>query len=673
MAYQKQTFKDNETVLKAEHLNHIEDGIVALENTMNDSNGVSIPNGAQVGQIIQVSKVDENGQPTEWVATDWEIDQFSNSYDDLDFKPSINGVTLSGNKTSADLGIGDPTDAQVATAVETWLNAHPEATTTVADGSITYKKLDGVEVVANQLFDPVDFRTNGVTGYLAGTGGVFGGGVAIPDDYSDYMTSPYIAVLPETVYALNFVPYNLYAYDSEKTGLGQITRESVNPIGETAFSRYTTPKNAAYIRFCKNFSIDSGEHEAWMICENKWLYDEYFVGKKTALNGQCLPFTDETVNGSAIIKNTIPANRMTGCTVLQQLFNYDDFINNGTAGGAIQQTGAAVIGSVTSFHASPYVSAKAEQVYTTNFTPYVQGSTNEYGTIACYSEDKTLLGFSELNSDYQFTTLADTAYVRFGLYGDGWAEKALVCMICEGTEVFPGYAEGGEQIVIKNLRVERSVRENSIPGTLIADGSIPHSKLLISDGLKILCYGDSLTQGLYPAKVATLLNAQVTDAGVGGNTCASIAARVGNYGTNFDVVTLMCGTNDNGGQTSCPLGTVDDEAATDDNATAAETTYASRLKRLLNKIKATHRGATFVIMPPFEHAWSSYEGLVELMEEIAKQYKMPFLDIYHLCGWDGRDAEDKAIFMADDTHENDVGAQRIAELLAGFIKQLKGA
>ena len=43
MAYQKQTFKDNETVLKAEHLNHIEDGIVALENTMNDSNGVLIP------------------------------------------------------------------------------------------------------------------------------------------------------------------------------------------------------------------------------------------------------------------------------------------------------------------------------------------------------------------------------------------------------------------------------------------------------------------------------------------------------------------------------------------------------------------------------------------------------------------------------------------------------
>lgn len=601
-------------------------------------------------------------------------------YSELENKPSINGVELLGNKTTADLGISEPAEEQIVSAVECWLDVHPEATTKVADGSITYEKLDGVEVVANQLFDPVDFRTNGVTGYLSGNAGTNSSTTAIPVGYTDYMTSPYIAVLPETVYALNFVPYTLYAYDREKAGLGMLTRESVNPIGETAFNRYTTPKNAAYIRFCKRFSIDSGEHEAWMICENKWPYDEYFVGKKTALNGQCLPFTDETVNGAAIIKNTIPANRMAGCTVLQQLFNYDDFINNGVAGGVLAKNGDTVIGSVESYHCSGYVSAKAGQVYTTNFIPYVHQtvSTNEYGAIACYSEEKILLGFAELDSLCQFTTMADTAYVRFGLANssDGsWDEKASGCMICEGTKVFLGYAEGGEQIVIKNLRIEGSANEGSIPGTLIADGSIPHSKFLIADGLKIVCYGDSLTQNLYPEKVAELLNADVTDAGVGGNTCAGIYDRVGNYGTDFDVVTLMVGTNDNGGQTSCPLGTADDEAAIDDNATASDTTYAARLKRLLNKIKATHRGATFVIMPPFQHSWGrgTFENVSALMGEIAKQYKMPFLDIYHLCGWDGTDEEDAVIFMADSTHENTVGAQRIAELLAGFIKQLKGA
>ena len=35
-----------------------------------------------------------------------------------------------------------PTDAQIATAVDDWLETHPEATTTVEDGAITNAKLN---------------------------------------------------------------------------------------------------------------------------------------------------------------------------------------------------------------------------------------------------------------------------------------------------------------------------------------------------------------------------------------------------------------------------------------------------------------------------------------------------------------------------------------------------
>ena len=62
-------------------------------------------------------------------------------YAKLTNKPKINGVELSGDKTSADYGIGNPTDEQVAAAVETWLEAHPEATTTVQDGAVSSAKL----------------------------------------------------------------------------------------------------------------------------------------------------------------------------------------------------------------------------------------------------------------------------------------------------------------------------------------------------------------------------------------------------------------------------------------------------------------------------------------------------------------------------------------------------
>lgn len=38
--------------------------------------------------------------------------------------------------------MGSPSDEQVAGAVGDWLDDHPEATTTVEDGAISYQKLD---------------------------------------------------------------------------------------------------------------------------------------------------------------------------------------------------------------------------------------------------------------------------------------------------------------------------------------------------------------------------------------------------------------------------------------------------------------------------------------------------------------------------------------------------
>lgn len=37
MAYQKQTFEDNTTILKASHMTHIEDGIIAVETTATEA------------------------------------------------------------------------------------------------------------------------------------------------------------------------------------------------------------------------------------------------------------------------------------------------------------------------------------------------------------------------------------------------------------------------------------------------------------------------------------------------------------------------------------------------------------------------------------------------------------------------------------------------------------
>lgn len=65
--------------------------------------------GAAAGKIPKIKTVDASGKPTAWEA--------------------------------AEMPESGPTDAQVSSAVNTWLTEHPEATTTVQDGAVTVKKL----------------------------------------------------------------------------------------------------------------------------------------------------------------------------------------------------------------------------------------------------------------------------------------------------------------------------------------------------------------------------------------------------------------------------------------------------------------------------------------------------------------------------------------------------
>ena len=64
---------------------------------------IEAPQVAEVGQILAVKSVDESGKPVEW-----EVIKNAagiSDYDELDNLPSINGVTLSGNKSADDLGL----------------------------------------------------------------------------------------------------------------------------------------------------------------------------------------------------------------------------------------------------------------------------------------------------------------------------------------------------------------------------------------------------------------------------------------------------------------------------------------------------------------------------------------------------------------------------------------
>ena len=82
--------------------------------------------GAVAGEFPKVSAVNENGAPTSWETVESEE------------------VTLGGD-------VPAPTDAQVSSAVDTWLTEHPEATTTVQDGSVSVQKLAGYSTIRRDV------------------------------------------------------------------------------------------------------------------------------------------------------------------------------------------------------------------------------------------------------------------------------------------------------------------------------------------------------------------------------------------------------------------------------------------------------------------------------------------------------------------------------------------
>ena len=62
---------------------------------------------------------------------------------ELDFGEAGQMLTTKGNGQTQWEDAGQPTDEQTQNAINNWLDKHPEATTTVQDGSITYAKLHG--------------------------------------------------------------------------------------------------------------------------------------------------------------------------------------------------------------------------------------------------------------------------------------------------------------------------------------------------------------------------------------------------------------------------------------------------------------------------------------------------------------------------------------------------
>lgn len=202
--------------------------------------------------------------------------------------------------SSATLGaasalVKPPTDAQVATAVSDWLDDHPEATTTVQDGSITEAKLD------SNLQGTVA-EVTALKSALSDTGIISETDVSFPETNTYYSTSGikqsnassvgtgFVAVNPGDTILFKLAEHTSFATISFYTAEDQYTFISGSAvIGESSTLTYVessvvVPETALFFRAC-----------SW---DNR---DDCYLRKKSVINVQELKQNVETNKESILL------------------------------------------------------------------------------------------------------------------------------------------------------------------------------------------------------------------------------------------------------------------------------------------------------------------------------------------------------------------------------------
>ena len=113
----------------------ITQAIAAMQAAQTEFDAMATADGAEEGKVLTAKTV-EDGRVTEWEFTEGGGGGGTGDYNDLTNKPKINNVTLSGNKTAADLGLVKPSDITASKSGDTTtIYVNGVAIATVKDGA----------------------------------------------------------------------------------------------------------------------------------------------------------------------------------------------------------------------------------------------------------------------------------------------------------------------------------------------------------------------------------------------------------------------------------------------------------------------------------------------------------------------------------------------------------
>ena len=210
------------------------------------------------------------------------------------------------------------------------------------------------------------------------------------------------------------------------------------------------------------------------------------------------------------------------------------------------------------------------------------------------------------------------------------------------------------------------------------------------NGKTWVALGDSWTEGAYVATagrytdyVSEALGLTCVNLGVGGTGVATFATQSGKpltqeIASSADLITIWGDINDmHSSGTPLVCGDITDTAS-------ASGSIMARWKYTLDKVLSLNPLATIVIIgcpicfgsthagyEPFNNAGDTIASVTQKIGELARYYGLPFIDMYHLGGFNSYTFNGGGFDSGDHVHPNNAGVKHISNIMIGELKKLQ--
>ena len=232
---------------------------------------------------------------------------------------------------------------------------------------------------------------------------------------------------------------------------------------------------------------------------------------------------------------------------------------------------------------------------------------------------------------------------------------------------------------------EETIRINHDDKKIIAESTIDFSDK------KIACLGDSITAATnlegqenylkmsYPYQLREVLNVgEVVNLGIGGSSIGrywenAFVDRYREIPEDCDIIIVMGGTNDGFCASEKELGSLEERE---------KRTFAGDLDELLKGLKKDYPDAEIVLVTPLPNILHDMlrrdreyllpqASFVTIMKQLAEEYEIPLIDLYHSGILDSHDAAVIHSFIPDGVHGNKMGYRYLAEHIAAELIKIE--